>query len=334
MSKSASSPNGIIELLDDPAKSAKKIRSAVTDTGREIIFDPENKPGVCNLLTIYSALSGRTIDELVEAYEGKGYGDLKKDLAEVVVEFVEPIQERTRAYLDDPAQLDKLLAIGAEKARAVAAVTLRNVYDRVGFLAPARNSADYDVARIGGALDVGTDASASRSASPSRGAPSSTRTGPRPATRWRRYMPAHVTLLGPTEVDAGADIAAKVEEHLAAVAAGAPSVPVHLRGTGTFRPVTRWCSWRWRPASASASGWPPTSGPGRSHRELRFPYHPHVTVAQDVPTAALDAVFEELAGFEARFPVDGFTLFEHGADGRWHPQRRFRLAALDAPRSP
>jgi tryptophanyl-tRNA synthetase len=140
MSKSASSPAGIIELLDDPARSAKKIRSAVTDTGREIIFDPENKPGVSNLLTIYSALSGRTIEDLVAAYDGKGYGDLKKDLAEVVVEFVRPVQERTRAYLDDPAQLDKLLAVGAEKARAVAVETLRVAYDRVGFLAPARNA--------------------------------------------------------------------------------------------------------------------------------------------------------------------------------------------------
>ena len=139
MSKSASSPAGIIELLDDPAKSAKKIRSAVTDTGREIVFDPANKPGVSNLLTIYSALSGRTIDELVAAYDGKGYGDLKKDLAEVVVEFVTPIQERTQAYLDDPAQLDKLLAIGAEKARTVASATLATVYDRVGFF-PSRGA--------------------------------------------------------------------------------------------------------------------------------------------------------------------------------------------------
>jgi tryptophanyl-tRNA synthetase len=138
MSKSASSPAGIIELLEDPARSAKKIRSAVTDTGREIIFDPENKPGISNLLSIYSALTGRSMDELVGAYAGKGYGDLKKDLAEVVVEFVRPIQERTRGYLDDPAQLDKLLAIGAEKARAVASTTLVTVYDRVGFLAPAR----------------------------------------------------------------------------------------------------------------------------------------------------------------------------------------------------
>jgi tryptophanyl-tRNA synthetase len=137
MSKSASSPNGIIELLDDPAKSAKKIRSAVTDTGREIVYDPETKPGIANLLTIYSALTGRSIDDLTLAYSGKGYGDLKKDLAEVVVEFVRPVQERTRAYLDDPGHLDKLLAIGAEKARAVAAPTLRTVYQRIGFLAAA-----------------------------------------------------------------------------------------------------------------------------------------------------------------------------------------------------
>jgi tryptophanyl-tRNA synthetase len=138
MSKSSSSPTGIIELLDDPARSAKKIRSAVTDTGREIVFDAEAKPGIANLLTIYSALSGRSIDDLVAAYAGKGYGDLKKDLAEVVREFVVPIQERTRGYLDDPAQLDKLLAAGAEKARAVAAATLRAVYERVGFFPPVR----------------------------------------------------------------------------------------------------------------------------------------------------------------------------------------------------
>jgi hypothetical protein len=138
MSKSASTPNGLIELLDDPARTAKKIRSAVTDPGREIIFDREAKPGIANLLTIYSALSGRSIDELTAAYAGKGYGDLKKDLGEVVVEFLRPLQERARGYLDDPAQLDKLLAIGAEKAGAVATATLRTAYDRVGFLPPSR----------------------------------------------------------------------------------------------------------------------------------------------------------------------------------------------------
>lgn len=138
MSKSASAPGGIINLLEDPARSAKKIRSAVTDTGREIVFDAEAKPGIANLLTIYSALTGRSIDDLVAAYAGKGYGDLKKDLAEVVTEFVRPVQERTRGYLDDPAQLDKLLAAGAEKARAVAARTLTTTYERVGFFPVAR----------------------------------------------------------------------------------------------------------------------------------------------------------------------------------------------------
>jgi tryptophanyl-tRNA synthetase len=140
MSKSASSPNGIIELLEDPARSAKKIRSAVTDAGREILYDEENKPGVSNLLTIFAALTARTIDELLEQYDGKGYGDLKKDLAEVVVEVVTPIQERTRAYLDDPGYLDKVLAIGAEKARSVSAVTLAEAYRNVGFLSPSREA--------------------------------------------------------------------------------------------------------------------------------------------------------------------------------------------------
>ncbi|NIH85552.1 tryptophan--tRNA ligase [Amycolatopsis granulosa] len=138
MSKSASSPNGIIELLDDPKRSAKKIRSAVTDTGREIVFDRENKAGVSNLLSIYSALTDRTVADLEAAYAGKGYGDLKKDLAEVLIDWVTPIQQRVQSYLDDVAELDKVLARGAEKARAVSAGTLELVFDRVGFLPPAR----------------------------------------------------------------------------------------------------------------------------------------------------------------------------------------------------
>jgi tryptophanyl-tRNA synthetase len=136
MSKSASVANGLIDLLDDPKRSAKKIRSAVTDTGREVVFDAENKAGVANLLTIYSALAERSIPELETAYEGKGYGDLKKDLAEVLVEFVTPLQARVKSYLDDVAELDKVLARGAEQAREVASRTLNQVYERVGFLLP------------------------------------------------------------------------------------------------------------------------------------------------------------------------------------------------------
>jgi len=132
MSKSV--PAGVVELLEDPKRGAKKIRSAVTDTGREITYDPAAKAGVSNLLVIYSALSGRTVDELVAAYEGKGYGDLKKDLGEVYTDFVTPVQERVRQYLADPAELDKVLARGAERAREVAARTLARAYDRIGFL--------------------------------------------------------------------------------------------------------------------------------------------------------------------------------------------------------
>ena len=137
MSKSASAPSGIVDLLDDPRVSAKKIRSAVTDTGREVRFDPQAKPGVSNLLVIYSALTGRKISEIEGEYAGRGYGDLKKDLAAVVAEFVAPLRERVAAYRDDPAELDRILARGAERAREVASVTLATAYDRVGFLPAA-----------------------------------------------------------------------------------------------------------------------------------------------------------------------------------------------------
>jgi tryptophanyl-tRNA synthetase len=138
MSKSASTPKGLINLLDDPKATAKKVKSAVTDTDTVIRYDAENKPGVSNLLTIYSTLTGKTIAELEQEYEGKMYGALKTDLAEVMVEFVTPFRERTQQYLDDSETLDSILAKGAEKARAVAAETLSQAYDRVGFL-PAKH---------------------------------------------------------------------------------------------------------------------------------------------------------------------------------------------------
>jgi tryptophanyl-tRNA synthetase len=138
MSKSSSSPAGIVDLLDEPRVSAKKIRSAVTDSGSEVRFDPEHKPGIANLLTIYAALTGRPVPALEQAYDGRGYGDLKKDLAEVVVELVTPFRDRTLALLDDGAELDGVLAAGAAKAGAVAQRTLADVYERVGFTAAGR----------------------------------------------------------------------------------------------------------------------------------------------------------------------------------------------------
>jgi tryptophanyl-tRNA synthetase len=138
MSKSSSSPAGIIELLDDPKVSAKKIRSAVTDSETEVRFDPEAKPGVSNLLTIYSELTGTPIADLEQQYAGKGYGDFKGDLADLVVEFVTPFRDRTNELLADRAELDAVLARGAEQAREVATRTLGDVYDRVGLVRPAR----------------------------------------------------------------------------------------------------------------------------------------------------------------------------------------------------
>ncbi|TFV53545.1 tryptophan--tRNA ligase [Blastococcus sp. TF02A_35] len=140
MSKSLP-PAGCIQLLDDPKVTAKKIRSAVTDTGREIVADRENKPGITNLLTIHSALSGTPVAALEESFAGRGYGDLKKELAEVVVEFVTPVQQRTHELLDDRAELERILASGAARAREVAARTVADVYERVGFLPPAGSAA-------------------------------------------------------------------------------------------------------------------------------------------------------------------------------------------------
>jgi tryptophanyl-tRNA synthetase len=136
MSKSLP-PAGCVFLLDDPKVTAKKIRSAVTDTGREVVADPVAKPGITNLLTIHSALSGTSIPELEERFAGRGYGDLKKELAEVVVDFVTPVRQRTQELLDDPAELQRILAQGAARAREVAGPTVADVYDKVGFLPPA-----------------------------------------------------------------------------------------------------------------------------------------------------------------------------------------------------
>ncbi|MFB9366073.1 tryptophan--tRNA ligase [Kitasatospora sp. NPDC001664] len=138
MSKSAASPKGLVNLLDDPKVSSKKFKSAVTDTDTVVTYDEENKAGVSNLLRIHSALSGQSIEQLVAHFEGKMYGALKTELAELFADWVTPFQARTRTYLDDPAELDRVLGLGAEKAREVASQTLATVYDRMGFLPPKR----------------------------------------------------------------------------------------------------------------------------------------------------------------------------------------------------
>ena len=138
MSKSGKNPKGIVNLLDDPKVSAKRIRSAVTDNDGVIAFDLEKKPGVSNLLTILSALTSTDIDTLVSQYEGHGYGDLKKDTAEALEDFVTPLRTRVDEILSDRAELERILQRGAERARECSAPVLDRVYEQIGFLRPLR----------------------------------------------------------------------------------------------------------------------------------------------------------------------------------------------------
>ena len=137
MSKSGD-PKGLVNIMDDSAAIVKKIKSAVTDTDGIIKFDRESKPGVSNLLGIYSAITGESVASLEARFEGAGYGALKGELADVVVSHIEPIRNRAEELLSDPAELDRLLAKGADKANEQAEKTLGMVYDRIGFIPAGR----------------------------------------------------------------------------------------------------------------------------------------------------------------------------------------------------
>ena len=139
MSKSAASNSGVIDILDNPDINSKKIKSAVTDTGKEVRFDEKNKPGISNLLTIHSALSGKSITEIESTFANKGYGDFKTEVAEVVTSYFTPIRKKAEELLADPKGLEDALADGAEKAREVAAATLSRVYDAIGLVRPKKS---------------------------------------------------------------------------------------------------------------------------------------------------------------------------------------------------
>lgn len=132
MSKSASSMAGVIELLDTPEVTLKKFKSSVTDDGKAVKFDEKLKPGISNLLTIHSALSGKSVSDLENEFSGKGYGDFKAAVAEVVIAKLEPISKRTNELMDDPAELSRVLSNGAQKASEVASTTLKAAYSAIG----------------------------------------------------------------------------------------------------------------------------------------------------------------------------------------------------------
>ncbi len=137
MSKSASSEKGIVHLLDDPDTIAAKVRSAVTDSGREIRHDPTGKAGISNLLEIMAALTDRDVADLEQDFADSGYGDFKAAVAEATVEALRPIRERHERLADDPGEVERILADGATRAREIAADTLARAREAMGFLAPA-----------------------------------------------------------------------------------------------------------------------------------------------------------------------------------------------------
>ncbi|WP_335991482.1 tryptophan--tRNA ligase [Glycomyces sp. MUSA5-2] len=137
MSKSSTSPRGCLYLLDEPNQMRKKIKSAVTDSEAEVRFDPERKPGVSNLMNIYTALGNTTVEKLEAEYAGRGYGDFKGDLADVVADTLGPVALRTKEILADKAELDRILTMGAEKARHLASRTIAKTYKKIGFYPPA-----------------------------------------------------------------------------------------------------------------------------------------------------------------------------------------------------
>ena len=134
MSTTTSSEQGRVLILDEPAAIRKKFRSAVTDSGRNVRYAPDEKPGVSNLLEILSVSTERSIPEVEADYDGKGYGDLKSDVGEAVVALFEPMQERYRELRSDEGELRRLLKVGADKARETAAPTLERMYERMGFV--------------------------------------------------------------------------------------------------------------------------------------------------------------------------------------------------------
>ncbi len=134
MSKSAVNDKGVLWLLEEPTATAKKIRSATTDSEGSVRFAAAGKAGISNLLTIHSTLSGIPVSTLESSFSGRGYGDFKSEVAEVVVETFAPIRARALELLDDPAELDRILAGNAARAAEIADATLARAYDRVGFL--------------------------------------------------------------------------------------------------------------------------------------------------------------------------------------------------------
>ena len=306
---------GTVNLLDDPSTLAKKIKRAVTDTGSEVRYDPEEKPGVSNLLTILSAVTGRPVETVAGDFAGQGYGALKSATADAVVAFAEPFAKRTAQLLDDPGRTRpdprRRRAAGGRGRRSHAQDGLRA--GRVPARCPGR-AFMTDRATLGVAIAIPEPHATTLS-------------------NWRRRVGdpqadliwPHVTLLPPTPVATG--VLDRIEEHLSATAKSRAPFVMHLLGTGTFRPVSPVVFIQVARGVADCEVLEKAIRTGPLGRSLDFPYHPHVTVAQDVPDDALDVAYDGLSGFVARFAVERFALFERHPDGKWLPRTEFELGA-------
>jgi tryptophanyl-tRNA synthetase len=133
MSKSRGSESGTVFMLDSPDTIRKKLKTAVTDSGLDVRYDPDKKPGISNLIELMTVVTGKSIRDVEVTYDGAGYGRFKEEVAEAIVELLVPIQSRYRELRNDPAELQRLLAIGADKARATSSPTLGLMYERMGF---------------------------------------------------------------------------------------------------------------------------------------------------------------------------------------------------------
>jgi tryptophanyl-tRNA synthetase len=136
MSKSRGAESGTLLMLDSPEVVRKKVKTAVTDSGTDVRYDPEEKPGISNLIELMTVVTGEAIPDIEARYDGAGYGRFKEDVGDAIVELLRPIQQRYQEVRSDPAELERLLAVGADKARAASAPTLELMYERMGFARP------------------------------------------------------------------------------------------------------------------------------------------------------------------------------------------------------
>ncbi len=311
MSGTNSPDKGLLLLSDEPNRLRKKIMSAVTDTETEIRYDPETKAGVSNLLVIHSVLTGTPVADLETEFAGRGYGDLKKAVAEVVLEAVGPFRSRMAELLDDPAELDRILARGAERAAVVAA--------------------GDDDPRPG----TPSACCRPRAEEPARARPRCRRHHPRTLGRAAAVRPSRFRRPDGRRHPAARD---------AAAADGGPArAPGGVHGPPRGRlprgPSVRDGAVRHRDLPAGLAGGvrPGLQGDrecerlesavrgGPVERTLDFPYHPHVTIAHHLDDDALDRAFEGLAGFRCAFTVASIELYHHDPDGVWRVIRSLPL---------